>query len=110
MHSTAKIKSDLLTHFRGLVIELYACGDGRSTTTEWRQKDQHLQGYIDAIIVTGLIEGAELQAVIDEIHLDTFGESRIDRRRRLKSLEQGSAIEDWRSFETPAFERMRKGK
>ena len=110
MHSIAKIKSDLLTHFRGLVTELYACGDGRSTTTEWRQKDQHLQGYIDAIIVTGLIEGAELQAIIDEIHLDTFGESRIDRRRRLTSLAQGTAIEDWRSFETPAFERVRRGK
>ncbi|MGB0188623.1 MAG: hypothetical protein ACPF9H_08385 [Aequoribacter sp.] len=110
MQSTRKIKSDLLTHFRYLVTELYGSGDGFSTTTEWRQKDQHLQGYIDAIIVTGLIDAAELQSIIDEIHLDTFGESRLDRRRRLKSLEQGSAIDDWRSFETPAFERVRKGK
>ena len=110
MHSAAKIKSDLLTHFRGLVTELYRCGDGRSTTSEWRQKDQHLQGYIDAIVVSGLIEGAELQTIIDEVHLDTFAESRIDRRRRLKNVEQGTAIEDWRSFETPAFERVRKGK
>ena len=110
MHSAAKIKSDLLTHFRGLVTELYRCGDGRSTTSEWRQKDQHLQGYIDAIVVSGLIEGAELQTIIDEVHLHTFSESRLDRRRRLKNLEQGSAIDDWRSFETPAFERVRKGK
>jgi hypothetical protein len=51
-----------------------------------------------------------LQDTIDQIHLEVFGESRLDRRRRLQKLQQSAEGMNWKQLDTPAFERNRSRK
>jgi hypothetical protein len=48
-----------------------------------------------------------LQATIDRIHLEIFGESRVERRQRMQKLRQSAAEMDWKKLDTPAFERKK---
>lgn len=105
-----QLKAKLLERFDALVRELYAVGDARSNTEEWRKRDDHLSGYIDAIAVTELIEMQVLQETIDRIHLEVFGESRLERRRRLQKLQESAEEMNWKQLDTPAFERNRSRK
>jgi hypothetical protein len=105
-----QLKAKLLEQFDTLVRELYAAGDACSNTEEWRTRDNHLSGYIDAIAVTELVEMQVLQETIDRIHLEVFGESRLERQRRLQKLQQDAEGMNWKQLDTPAFERNRSRK
>jgi hypothetical protein len=105
-----QLKTKLLERFEVLVRELYATGDARSNTEEWRKRDDHLSGFIDAIAVSELIDMHVLQETIDRIHLEVFGESRLERRRRLQKLQQSAEEMNWKQLDTPAFERNKSRK
>lgn len=105
-----QVKAKLLAQFEALVRDLYAIDDARRNTEEWRARDNHLSGYIDAIAVTELVEMQVLQETIDRIHLEVFGESRLERRGRLQKLQESAKEMNWKQLDTPAFERNRSRK
>ena len=102
-----QLKSKLLNRFEALVRELYDTRDTGGISEEWSRRDNHLSGFIDAIAVSELIEMDVLQATIDRIHLEIFGESRVERRQRMQKLRQSAAEMDWKRLDTPAFERKK---
>jgi hypothetical protein len=102
-----KQKHDYLAALEQLVRALYADGDGRDKSQKWALALAHTRGFAQAGRVIGLVDGEEIQEVIDRIHLEVFGESRLARRERLDGVEAKAGRKEWDDFDSPAYERYR---
>lgn len=100
-----------------LSSELYSMGDFTVDTPARRLCEAKLDGFINAGFLLSVCSGTDMQEVIDQCHLETFGETRSDRRKRLTEEPEphtdSAASADWAKFDSPAYERSktkRKGK
>ena len=87
------------------VQKLYEIGDDSCTTRAWRDQAQLLRGFIDALKVSQSVEPQVIRQIIDETHLRIFGESRVVRRSRIKTLSDTVLADNWDSLNAPAFVR-----
>ena len=111
MKSEYLAKADFLRELRQLTTELYALGDFTVDDAGRQLHEAKLNGFIDAGLLLDVCTRTEMQEVIDRCHVDAFGESRKDRKKRLaeetKDDDEGS-LTDWDKFDSPAFERTKK--
>ena len=111
MKSKHLAKADFLRQLRSLTLELYNLGDFTVTDPHRQLHEAKLDGFIDAGLLLKVCPREDMQEVIDACHMDVFGESRADRKKRIteeKATDDGVAITDWDSFDSPAFERSYK--
>ena len=71
----------------------------------WERQRSFLWGYGDAGKTINLVSAEDIQQVIDRAHDQVYGESRVSRIERLKSLEDESGEPDWDAFDSPTYER-----
>jgi len=70
-----------------------------------RNKLNHeIDGFIEAGLLIRLITKQELQEIIDEQHMDIFGETRQERREKLRSKSEVAEI-NWDVYDSPAIQR-----
>lgn len=112
MKSQHLAKADFLRELQSLTKRLYDLGDFTANDPERRLHEATLNGFIDAGLLLEACSRADMQEVIDQCHLEVFGESRGDRRKRLAtelpSESNEGAATDWDQFDSPAFERSKK--
>ena len=111
MKSKHLAKADFVRQLRSLTKELYSLGDFTVTDPQRQLHEAKLDGFIDAGLLLKVCPREDMQEVIDACHMDVFGESRADRKKRIteeKAVDDGAAITDWDSFDSPAFERSNK--
>jgi hypothetical protein len=100
-------KSDVLSKLESMLLHLYSLGDGRTNSDEWRTQRARIEGFIEACKLIEICKGKEVQELIDQAHIATFGESRAERKARLRDLNQHIEQRDWDIFDTPTFERKK---
>lgn len=103
-------KADFLRELSALSSKLYSQGDFTVETTTRQLFEAKLDGFIEAGLLLQVCSRADMQEVIDQCHLEVFGESRSDRRKRLTEetkVDNTAAPYDWDKFDTPAFERKK---
>jgi len=112
MKSKHLAKADFLRQLRSLTMELYNLGDFTVTDPQRRLHEAKLDGFIDAGLLLKVCHREDMQQLIDACHMDVFKESRTERKKRIseenKATDDGAAITDWDSFDSPAFERSNK--
>ena len=90
------LKSLIAKHYE----RVKSCGEINKENTKY------LDGYICAAIDLNIATSAELQGVIDEVHLEIFGMSRHERQREDALSNSGNS--PWTIFEKPAWQRKKK--
>lgn len=89
-------------------LELYSIGGSENTSREWLDLAKKMDGFIEAGRTIQLLTNAEAQAVIDEAHLATFGESREERSEKLHNEANESDDDkdiDWDQYDSPTVTR-----
>jgi len=98
---------EYLKGLRRRVQRYYAYGEaegiGKSTLKS------EIKGYLDAGIQNDLVSYEQTRFVIDEEHREAFGMTLEERRARQK-LGLISDSDDWSQYESPAYERLQKGR
>ena len=114
MKSQHLAKADFLRQLATHAKELYELGDFTSEDPKRALLSSKIEGYIDAGTLIEVVTPAEVQKVIDEAHLEKFGEERAARRLRiLEERSKAGAAEssehepDWDQYDTPAKDRKR---
>lgn len=97
-----------LQRLEQMVMYLYSLGDGRTGTASWKLQQAKTVGFIEACKLLKICRSADIQGVIDEAHVASFGESRSERGARLGDLERHSELRDWEVFDNPTFERKKQ--
>ena len=112
MKSEYLAKADFLRELRRLTTELYALGDFTVDDPDRQVHEAKLNGFIDAGLLLDACARTEMQEVIDRCHIEAFGESRSDRKKRLaeETKDDGDedSLTDWDKFDSPAFERTKR--
>ena len=89
-------------------LELYAIGGSESTSRDWSDLANKMDGFKEGGKTIQLITSVEAQAVIDSAHLATFGESREERRKKLHREATESNVDaeiDWDRYDRPMVTR-----
>lgn len=102
---TKDAKQRFLIKLEQMTEELYRLGDSTSHNEAWDLKRSFVWGYGDAGKTISLVTAEEIQMAIDRAHERIYGESRINRRQRLKPLRSESNEIDWDIFDSPSYER-----
>lgn len=115
MKSKHLAKADFLRQLKEMTLALYELGDFTSENPERALLSKKIEGFIEAGLTIDIASQKEIQDKIDLCHLSKFGESRIDRRERLK--ESGDSAEKadfgtndlarWEQYDSPAFDRTK---
>ena len=108
MYSEKVAKCFLTDKLKAMSLELYANGGSESTSRDWSDLANKMDGFIEAAKTIQLITSVEAQAVIDSAHLATFGESREERRKKLhrEATESNDDAEiDWDRYDSPTVSR-----
>lgn len=105
MAISEKQKTVCQDHFRAMAYTLYAMGDGRDGSEPWKLQQTHMGGFIQAVELLEVMSREEVQQIIDEVHLEVFGEARLDRRERIDGIDAKVERGDWESFDAPAWTR-----
>lgn len=112
MKSKYLAKADFLRQLRSLTMELYDFGDFTVSDPCRQLHEAKLNGFIDAGLLLDACARTEMQEVIDRCHIEAFGESRSDRKKRLAEEKKDGGDEDsltdWDKFDSPAFERIKR--
>ena len=75
------------------------------TKSDHRKMLSHeLDGYLEAGLLTEILDKRELQSIIDEQHIAVFGITRQERRLDTKSNLE-TAPDNWDKYATPAIDR-----
>ena len=108
MYSEKVAKRFFTDKLKAMSLELYAIGGSENTSREWLDLAKKMDGFIEAGKTIQLISSVEAQAVIDEAHFVTFGESREERREKLHK-EASEADDDtdidWDQYDSPTVTR-----
>lgn len=102
---TKDAKHRFLDRLEQMAEELYLQGDSISHDDAWEKKRSFIWGYGDAGKTINLCTAEEIQVAIDRAHERIYGETRINRRQRLKPLRSESNEIDWDTFDSPSYER-----
>ena len=108
MYSEEVAKRFFTDKLKAMSLELYAIGGSESTSRDWSDLANKMDGFIEAGKTIQLITSVEAQAVIDAAHLATFGESREERRKKLhrEATESNDDAEiDWDRYDSPTVSR-----
>ena len=108
MYSEKVAKRFFTDKLKVMSLELYAIGGSENTSREWLDLAKKMDGFIEAGKTIQLISSVEAQAVIDEAHFVTFGESREERREKLckKATESDDDTDiDWDQYDSPTVTR-----
>jgi len=82
--------------------EFYSIKD---VTSAYRKALRYkIDGFIEAGLTADIINQQELQAMIDNQHIDIFGITRQERRKQMRSKFEMTP-EDWDIYDTPAIDR-----
>lgn len=112
MKSKHLAKADFLRQLRNLTLELYDLGDFTVTDPHRQLHEAQLDGFIDAGLLLKVASRADMQDVIDACHIEVFGESRSERKKRVneesQTTESQDQLTDWGAFDSPAFERTKR--
>ncbi len=90
-----KIRKELEMHFTGILNEQKPAIETKS----------RLEGFMRAGVVLGITSNNELKGLMEEIHLNIFGESIAERKARKKAHWPEISV-DYGQFETPSYLRM----
>jgi hypothetical protein len=80
----------------------YSISDIKSDHRKMLSHD--LDGYMEAGLLTEILDKRELQSIIDEQHIAVFGLTRQERRLETKSNLE-TAPDNWDKYDTPAIDR-----
>ena len=108
MYSEEVAKRFFTYKLKAMSLELYAIGGSESTSRDWSDLANKMDGFIESGKTIQLITSVEAQAVIDSAHLATFGESREERRKKLhrEATESNDDAEiDWDRYDSPTASR-----
>ena len=100
-------RKEAISRLVRLIEHLYSLGDGRSGSTDWKIHQARTIGFVEACKLLEVLDGAQVQELIDRCHLSAFGETRQQREGRLGSIEHYVEHGDWGIFDTPAYERKK---
>ena len=108
-------KADFLKELRQLTRELYELENNVSAANQSLLLKSKINGFIDAGRLLEVAGVAEMQAVIDDCHIETFSETRKERRERLAksflpAFESPETTSAWEIYDSPSFERRNKRK
>ena len=115
MKSKHLAKADFVRRLSELASDLYELGDFTSENPKRDLILAKIQGFAEAGTTIQVIESAEVQRVIDKVHLLKFGEEREARKNRILEERAGKLSEstddrtiDWGVYDSPAKDRKRK--
>jgi hypothetical protein len=115
MKSKYLAKADYLRQLQKYATELYSLGDFSCSDPERAAVSSKIEGYALAGTTIEIVSMAEIQSVIDKIHLAQFGEEREARRLRIleessqvpNSAEQEASPPNWEVYDSPAKDRKK---
>jgi hypothetical protein len=80
----------------------YSISDTKSDHRKMLSRE--IDGYMEAGLLTEILDKRELQSIIDEQHIAVFGITRQERRLETKSNLE-TAPDNWDIYDTPAIDR-----
>lgn len=113
MKSKHLAKADYLRELARFAKELFELGDFTSLDPGRAVLSAKIEGYARAGTTIEVVTSTEVQRVINQAHLEKFGELREERRSRIleerakKSSGLGVQDVDWDVYDSPAKSRAR---
>ena len=101
----ATIRNHYLTRLSELLQQIYSSRPSSNTKTS--NAHERLSGFIEAALISRVLSSQDIQAVVDQEHIGSYGLSVEERGRIQQQILAACEDHEWSPFEEPTFRRRK---